>query len=58
VGGNAGSLVNRSREHPNIIRLVSDASKVQRSVFFWGKARVKIEGEYILIVILLIGIFS
>jgi PhzF family phenazine biosynthesis protein len=38
----------RSRENPNIIRLVSDASKVQRSVFFGGKARVKIEGEYLL----------
>jgi PhzF family phenazine biosynthesis protein len=38
----------RSREHPNIIRLVSDASKVQRSVFFGGKARVKIEGDYLL----------
>jgi PhzF family phenazine biosynthesis protein len=38
----------RSREHPNIIRLVSDASKVQRSVFFGGNARVRIEGEYLL----------
>jgi PhzF family phenazine biosynthesis protein len=38
----------RSREHPNIIRLVSDASKVQRGVFFGGKARVKIEGDYLL----------
>jgi PhzF family phenazine biosynthesis protein len=38
----------RSREYPNIIRLVSDASKVQRSVFFGGKARVKLEGEYLL----------
>ena len=38
----------RSRENPNIIRLVSDASKVQRSVFFGGKARVRIEGEYLL----------
>jgi PhzF family phenazine biosynthesis protein len=38
----------RSKENPNIIRLVSDASKVQRSVFFGGKARVRIEGEYLL----------
>jgi len=38
----------RSREHPNIIRLVSDASKVQRSVFFGGNAKVRIEGDYIL----------
>lgn len=38
----------RNREHPNIIRLVSDASKVQRSVFFGGNARVRIEGEYLL----------
>jgi hypothetical protein len=38
----------RSRERPNIIRLVSDAPKVQRSVFFGGKARVKIEGDYLL----------
>ena len=38
----------RSREHPNIIRLVSDASKVQRSVFFGGNAKVRIEGEYLL----------
>ncbi len=38
----------KSREHPNIIRLVSDASKVQRSVFFGGNARVRIEGEYLL----------
>lgn len=38
----------RSRENPNIIRLVSDASRVQRSVFFGGKARVRIEGEYLL----------
>jgi PhzF family phenazine biosynthesis protein len=38
----------RSREHPNIIRLVSDASKVKRSVFFGGNAKVKIEGEYLL----------
>ena len=38
----------RSRERPNIIRLVSDASKVQRSVFFGGNARVRIEGDYLL----------
>lgn len=38
----------RSRERPNIIRLVSDASKVQRSVFFGGNALVRIEGEYLL----------
>lgn len=38
----------KSREHPNIIRLVSDASKVQRSVFFGGNAIVRIEGEYLL----------
>ena len=38
----------KSREHPNIIRLVSDASKVQRSVFFGGNAMVRIEGEYLL----------
>jgi PhzF family phenazine biosynthesis protein len=37
-----------SREHPNIIQLVSDASKVQRSVFFGGNAKVRIEGEYLL----------
>ena len=38
----------RSRERPNIIRLVSDASKVQRTVFFGGNAWVRIEGEYLL----------
>ena len=38
----------KSREHPNIIRIVSDASKVQRSVFFGGNAVVRIEGEYLL----------
>jgi len=38
----------KSREHPNIIRLVSDASTVQRSVFFGGNAIVRIEGEYLL----------
>jgi hypothetical protein len=38
----------KSRENPNIIRLVSDTSKVQRSVFFGGNAVVRIEGEYLL----------
>jgi PhzF family phenazine biosynthesis protein len=38
----------KSREHPNIIRLVSDASKVQRNIFFGGNAVVRIEGEYLL----------
>jgi PhzF family phenazine biosynthesis protein len=38
----------RTREHPNIIRLVSDASKIQRTVFFGGNARVRIEGDYLL----------
>jgi PhzF family phenazine biosynthesis protein len=37
----------RTREHPNIIRLVSDTSKVQRTVFFGGNARVRIEGDYL-----------
>ena len=36
------------REHPNIIRIVSDASKVQHSVFFGGNAVVRIGGEYLL----------
>jgi PhzF family phenazine biosynthesis protein len=38
----------KNREHPNIIRLVSDASTVKRSVFFGGNAVVRIEGEYLL----------
>ena len=38
----------RSRENPNIIRLRSDASEKQRSVFFGGSAVVRIEGEYLL----------
>ncbi len=38
----------KSRENPNIIRLVSDTSKVQHSVFFGGNAVVRIEGEYLL----------
>jgi predicted PhzF superfamily epimerase YddE/YHI9 len=37
----------RSREHPSIIRLTSDASKLQRTVFFGGNARVRIEGDYL-----------
>jgi PhzF family phenazine biosynthesis protein len=37
----------RAREHPNIIRLVSDTSKMQRTVFFGGNARVRIEGDYL-----------
>lgn len=38
----------RSRDHPNIIRLMSDASEKQRTVFFGGNAVVRIEGEYLL----------
>jgi PhzF family phenazine biosynthesis protein len=38
----------RSRDRPNIVRLVSDASEKQRTVFFGGKAVVRIEGEYLL----------
>jgi PhzF family phenazine biosynthesis protein len=38
----------RSREYPNIIRLVSDGSEKQRTVFFGGNAVVRIEGEYLL----------
>lgn len=38
----------KTREHPNIIRLVSDASEKQRTVFFGGNAVVRIEGEYLL----------
>jgi len=37
----------RSREHPSIIRLMSDASMLQRTVFFGGNARVRIEGDYL-----------
>ena len=37
----------RAREHPNIIKLVSDASRMQRTVFFGGNARVRIEGDYL-----------
>jgi PhzF family phenazine biosynthesis protein len=38
----------RNRDHPNIIRLVSDESERQRTVFFGGNAVVRIEGEYLL----------
>jgi PhzF family phenazine biosynthesis protein len=38
----------RSRDRPNIIRLVSDASERQRTIFFGGNAVVRIEGEYLL----------
>jgi PhzF family phenazine biosynthesis protein len=38
----------KSREHPNIIRLMSDESERQRTVFFGGNAVVRIEGEYLL----------
>lgn len=38
----------RSRENPNIIRLMSDESEKQRMVFFGGNAVVRIEGEYLL----------
>jgi PhzF family phenazine biosynthesis protein len=38
----------RSRNRPNIIRLISDASEKQRTVFFGGNAVVRIEGEYLL----------
>jgi PhzF family phenazine biosynthesis protein len=38
----------RSRDRPNIIRLVSDESERQRTVFFGGNAVVRIEGEYLL----------
>jgi PhzF family phenazine biosynthesis protein len=38
----------KSLDHPNIVKLVSDASLKQRTVFFGGNAIVRIEGEYIL----------
>jgi PhzF family phenazine biosynthesis protein len=38
----------KSRDHPNIVRLVSDESERQRTVFFGGNAVVRIEGEYLL----------
>jgi PhzF family phenazine biosynthesis protein len=38
----------RNRDHPNIIRLLGDASEKQRNVFFGGNAVVRIEGEYLL----------
>ena len=37
----------RNKENPNVIRLVSDNSKMQRTVFFGGNARVRIEGDYL-----------
>jgi len=37
-----------SRERPNLIRLMADASEKQRMVFFGGNAVVRIEGEYLL----------
>jgi PhzF family phenazine biosynthesis protein len=37
----------RNKENPNIIRLVSDASRMQRTVFFGGNAKVRIEGDYL-----------
>ncbi len=38
----------RMREHPNIIRLMIDASKMQPTVFIGGNSRVRIEGDYLL----------
>ncbi len=38
----------RSRDHPNLVRLISDTSEKQRTVFFGGSAVVRIEGEYLL----------
>ncbi len=38
----------RSRDNPNIIRLVSDSSEKQRIVYFGGSGIVRIEGEYLL----------
>lgn len=38
----------RNRDHPNIIRLISDSSEKQRTVFFGGSAVVRFEGEYLL----------
>jgi PhzF family phenazine biosynthesis protein len=38
----------RNRDHPNIVRLISDSSEKQRTVFFGGTAVVRIEGEYLL----------
>ncbi|MEN6443310.1 MAG: PhzF family phenazine biosynthesis protein [Methanoregula sp.] len=38
----------RSREHPNIIKLVCDESQQHRTVYFGGNAIVRIEGEYLL----------
>ena len=38
----------RKFDSPNIVRLVSGSSPVQRTVFFGGNATVRIEGEYLL----------
>lgn len=38
----------RNRDRPNIVRLISDESEHQRTVFFGGNAVVRIEGEYLL----------
>ena len=38
----------RNRDHPNLIRLLADASEKQRNVFFGGNAVVRMEGEYLL----------
>jgi len=37
----------RNQDRPNIVKLVSDASQKQRTVFFGGNAIVRIEGEYL-----------
>lgn len=38
----------KSRDNPNIIRLVSDSSELHRTVYFGGSGTVRIEGEYLL----------
>jgi PhzF family phenazine biosynthesis protein len=38
----------RSRDNPNIVKLVCDESEKQKTVFFGGNAIVRIEGEYLL----------
>lgn len=38
----------KSRDRPNIVRLIADASEKQRMVFFGGNAVVRIEGDYLL----------
>ncbi len=38
----------RSRDRPNIVRLISDTSEKHRTVFFGGSAVVRIEGKYLL----------